>query len=271
MAVKARRWARVKEIVAVVADLKNSTRLGTGRQRASSTASIDEAAVHPLVDILTKFDADDIAIQGDGAVGLFWGERRLERAMCAGITIKTFSEKHLEARLEKKWDDLPPTGFKVGVAASQVLVKRIGKARTRHQEEVWAGKAVNYAAKAAQEADRRQLVVTGSVWDRVEQNDYLAISCGCSSEAPSDAIWADVEISRLPEDDEDRYGRVLNANWCDNCGPHFCEAVLAGKKDRGVEAARQLMQQKMRQNSLAWKAREDRKRRRGLNHLRKAG
>jgi hypothetical protein len=40
LAIEARRWARVNEVVAVVADLKDSTRLGTGSQRAASTASI---------------------------------------------------------------------------------------------------------------------------------------------------------------------------------------------------------------------------------------
>src|SRR6266508_3826433 len=78
LAVDERRWARVDEIVAVVADLKDSTRLGTGKH-AASTASIYEAAVRPLVKVLADFDADDIAIQGDGAVGIFWGDRRFER------------------------------------------------------------------------------------------------------------------------------------------------------------------------------------------------
>src|SRR5437773_2288262 len=62
LAVGARRWARVNEIVAVVADLKNSTQFNTGTQRKASTASIYEAAIRPLVDIYVDFEADDIAI-----------------------------------------------------------------------------------------------------------------------------------------------------------------------------------------------------------------
>src|SRR6266550_3067331 len=62
LAVDERRWSRVDEIVVVVADLKDSTKLGTGKH-AASTASIYEAAVRPLVKILADFDADDIAIQ----------------------------------------------------------------------------------------------------------------------------------------------------------------------------------------------------------------
>jgi hypothetical protein len=44
----------------------------------------------------------------------FWGDRRFERAFCAGVTVKTFSQRHLEKRLEEKWPDLPAeTGYKV--------------------------------------------------------------------------------------------------------------------------------------------------------------
>ncbi len=153
-----------------------------------------------MVKIFDEFDADFLAIQRDGAFALFWGERRYERALCAGITIKTFSRNMVE-RLEKRWQDLPETGFKVGVASSRLLAKRIGTPRNPAQQEpVWAGKAVNYAAKAAQGTDRHIMVVTGSVWDRIEKNDYLAISCPCRT-GPSLSIWEDTEIERLPDED----------------------------------------------------------------------
>ncbi|WP_139803739.1 hypothetical protein [Mycobacterium avium] len=40
--IQARKWTRINDIVAVVADLKSSTQLGTG-SKAASTASIYEA------------------------------------------------------------------------------------------------------------------------------------------------------------------------------------------------------------------------------------
>lgn len=116
-----RRWHKLNDVVAVVADLKNSTKLGTGKW-AASTASIYEASTGGLVKIFDQFDADFLAIQGDGAFGLFWGNRRYERALCAGITIKTFS-RGMVSRLEKRWPNLPDTGFKVGVASSRLLAK----------------------------------------------------------------------------------------------------------------------------------------------------
>ena len=90
--------------------------------------------------------------------------------MCAAITMRTFSEDSLVSRMEKKWSDdgqLPETGFKIGVATSPLLVKRIGIVKTSFQDLVWPGKAVNYAAKAAQSADRHETVVTGSIWDAI--------------------------------------------------------------------------------------------------------
>ena len=119
--VEERRWARVDEVVAVVADLQDSTKLGTGK-KARSTASIYEAAVGPLSTVLSDFGSGHIAVQGDAAVGVFWGERRLERALFAGITVKTFSQKSLEKRIKERWPE-QPTGFKVGLAASRILIK----------------------------------------------------------------------------------------------------------------------------------------------------
>jgi class 3 adenylate cyclase len=258
LAVSARKWAQVDEVVAVVADLKDSTKLSTGKH-AASTASIYEAAVTPVVQILDEFDADDIDIQGDCGIGVFWGFRRLERAFCAGVTIKTFSASFLEPQLEARWPQAPKTGFKVGLAASRILVKRVGVPRKPDfQEEVWVGKAVNYAAKAAQCAERSEMWITGSAWQRLESNDYIAYSCACSS-GPSDTLWKDVEIARLPEEDEDRYGRALLVPWCVVHGAEFCDAILAGKTQRpDVAGAKSMMTQKQLKSVIAQKRKKAR-------------
>jgi hypothetical protein len=86
--ITARKWVKMNDIVAVVADLKNSTQLGTG-SKAASTASIYQAATGGVVTTFDRFNANFIQIQGDGAFALFWGDLRYERAACAGITIKT--------------------------------------------------------------------------------------------------------------------------------------------------------------------------------------
>lgn len=256
--ITARRWHKLTDAVAVVVDLKNSTKLGTGK-RAASTASIYEASTGGAVKIFDRFDADFLAIQGDGAFALFWGDRRYERALCAGITVRTFSRDMVQ-RLEKKWPDLPETGFKVGIASSRLLAKRVGTPRNPAQQEpVWAGKAVNYAAKAAQGADRDELIVTGSVWDVVQGIDYLAVSCPCGN-GPSLDIWADTVIERLPDGDVEAQGRVLTACWCDTHGEEYCAAVLEGKRKRDDTKALQVsLQASQMRGALRAKAQTERK------------
>lgn len=255
--ITARRWHKLTDAVAVVADLKNSTKLGTGKW-AASTASIYEASTGGVVKVFDQFDADFLAIQGDGAFALFWGDLRYERALCAGITIKTFS-RDMVTRLEKRWPDLPETGFKVGAASSRLLAKRIGTPRNPAQQEpVWAGKAVNYAAKAAQGADRHRMVVTGSVWDVVEKNDYLAVSCPCGS-GPGLSIWEDTQIDRLLEGDPEAQGRLLTAYWCDIHGEEYCAAVLAGQSHRDdANAVRKALAASQMRTAIRNKARNER-------------
>lgn len=231
LAIEKREWIKVPDVVVVVADLQNSTQLGTGGQHDASTASIYEAATGNVVTVFDTFGADFIQIQGDGAFAIFWGDLRFERALCAGITIKTFSEAMVD-RLEKKWEDLPATGFKVGIASHRVLVKRIGTPRNPAQQEpVWAGKPVNYAAKAAQQALRHELLITGSVWDQIEKNDYLTITCPCG-DGPSASLWTNVEIAKIPADDAERDGRRLGSTWCAIHGAEYAAAIMAGKRKR---------------------------------------
>jgi class 3 adenylate cyclase len=266
--IEVRRWFRLTDVVAVVADLKDSTRLSTGKN-AASTASIYEAATGSMCWVFDQFDADYVQVQGDGGFALFWGDLNYERAMCTAITIRTFSEDALTKRIEAKWPSAPETGFKVGVAAGRTLVKRIGVPRNYDiQEPVWSGNPVNFATKAAQCVGRHQIAVTGSVWDAIADNDYLVISCGCNGGQPGTApspLWKDFVIDRLGEDEPERDGRILEAKWCANCGEAFCSSVMQGSRTRDdVEAARAKDRADRMANALAVKSERARQRKRGL-------
>lgn len=225
-------WHSLTDVVCVMSDMKDSTKLDE-RRKPASTASIYDAGVGGVVTVYEQFDADFVDIQGDGAFALFWGSSRYERALCTAITVKSFSTLFTK-RLLAKWPTAPSTGFKVGIANGAVLAKRVGVPRHLDmQEPVWAGKPVNYAAKCAQETEPEYLVITGSVWDAIADNEYLVYSCGCSDGTYTGefvALWEDIDITRLP--DPDTYGRKLRAYWCSNHGNQFCEAVLAGEKVR---------------------------------------
>lgn len=223
------RWAKITDVVVVVCDLKSSTRLGV-KKHATSTARIYKSGVEGAVKILHDFEADYIDIQGDGGFGVFWGEKRYERALCAAVTIRTFSDSWVET-LNAKWpESLPETGYKVGIASGSVLVKRLGtRNEVEETEAVWAGKPVNYAAKCGQAANVGQIIATNRVWDRLAANNYVAYSCGCSGSQPK-PLWEDFSVETLPDGAHDAV--VLKSAWCPNCGPSFCDAILAGKKKR---------------------------------------
>lgn len=112
------------------------------------------------------------------------------------------------------------------------------------------------------------MVVTGSVWDRVEKNDYLAISCPCGP-GPGLGIWEDTEITRLPDGDPEAQGRALTAAWCSVHGEEYCAAVLEGKRSRrDVDQLRKALAASQMRNAIRLKAKNERKvllaRRRGL-------
>jgi class 3 adenylate cyclase len=231
-------WFRVEGIVAVFVDLQGSTNLSVGRHPAS-TAAIYRAAMKNAVRILHEFGADFIQVQGDGAFGLFWDERAVERGVCAAITVTTFSAQSFELQLQRKWPDAPATGFKAGVAKGRALVKKIGTPRNpAEQEPIWAGKPVNYAAKAAQQATRGEVIVTSSVWDAIADNDYLTLGCNHDEDKqdpyanPVGELWEPLEIAKLDDGEPERAGHLLRSHWCYKCGATFVSAILAGKTVR---------------------------------------
>lgn len=241
-------WTRIDSVVSVVFDMKGSTDFGLNKH-SISTARIYDAAISGAVRILSNFEADFIDIQGDGGFGLFWGDNAMERAICSGITIKTFSLS-ISERLANKWPKAPLTGLKVGMHIDHALVKKIGTPRNPdEQEPVWAGRAVNYAFKCAQAADTHQMIVTQKVWERVRRNDYIAFTCNCEG-TPSAGIWNEVAVEKLPE--KDRKAMLLTSQWCENCGPSFCDSVMSGDthRDEIEQAERGVLDQKLRARAL---------------------
>ena len=208
------RWYRVDDVVAVV-------------------ARFYEAYMQPLIRTVRAFEPAFLDIQGDGLVAIFDGDDRYGRAFCAGETMRTFSEQQLLPELGKKLTNLPATGLKVGMASGAVFVKRVG-VRGEHNEPIWAGRPVNYAAKCAQAADAHQVVVTRAVWEHISSNDYIRMSCGCPSGFPR-ALWSEMEVDRLPAGHQSCW--TMTPAWCNTHGEEFCRAILAGKTKRAELAA----------------------------------
>ena len=225
------KWVRINDVVAVFGDLRNSTGLSVNHY-AKSTAHIYEAATGGMVQAFSAFVPDFIDIQGDGVFGIFAGARRYERAMCAAITLRTFSEHVLVPQLHGRLPQKPPqTGIKIGVAAGHVLVKKIGVRGAN--EPVWAGRPVNFAAKCAQAAEEHEVIITGKVYEKIKSNEYLSWTCGCPTGASYSKIWHAKTVSTLPADTGTAY-RMNARGWCDEHGAEFCTAILDGDTSRGL-------------------------------------
>lgn len=158
--------------------------------------------------------------------------------MCAGITLKTFSERELVPAIsdwEEAGDRFPKTGLKVGIHSGVLAVKKVGITTLRRewQDPVWAGRPVNWAFKCAQAADAHELVATESVYSRFANNDYITYSCGCDGKGNRTQIsylWSHFEVGTLPRDKAPT--KVLRTCWCQVHGDTFCDAVMSGETTR---------------------------------------
>lgn len=219
------KWVKANDVVVVFADLKGSTKLNVDRYYTSS-AKTYEAATGGLVQVLSdaRFAPDFMDIQGDGVYALFTGERRYQRALCAAVTTTSFSRDLVQQLKSNFGETFPDTGFKVGIASGTLLGKRIGVRGTN--EPVWAGHAVNFAAKCSQEGDAHQVVVTDPVWQQFANNHYIRYSCGCPSGTSRDLWQHDLTSDRLPEGKQQVH--VLTSSWCTEHGDEYCDQILAG-------------------------------------------
>ncbi len=227
-----RQWVRIKNVVAVVVDLKGSTKLDF-KHRPNTSARLYEAVTGNCVRIARRFEPSFVDIQGDGLFALFHGEGAYRRAMCAGITLTSFSRRCVVPRIADSMDErFPTTGLKVGMSAGVLVVKKVG-VRGDMNEPVWAGKPVNWAAKCAQEADANELIATESVYGKFENNHYVRYSCGCQGgqwTGRYSDLWSEVQVETIP-DTTVRCMR-LQSYWCGVHGDEVCDAILTGKTRR---------------------------------------
>jgi class 3 adenylate cyclase len=221
------KWARLHD-VAVVADLKGSTRLGMGRY-VNTTVRLYRAATGGGVKVACRFDPAFTDIQGDGFFCLFHGDDAYQRGMAAAMSLAYFSKEVLEPAIRKfAGEDCLRTGLKVGVAVGRLAVGRVGIRGT--SELIWPGKPVNWAFKCLGAADAHQVIVTERVFNNVIQsNEYLLRPCRLSghwhANWPSGEQWAPVSVPALPGVS----CFVRKVPWCPEVADQFCQALLDGE------------------------------------------
>lgn len=227
-------WRKIADAAVVVTDLKASTAVSYSKQDRVG-ARLYEASTGGCVNVLNRFSPGFVDIQGDGVFAIFTGDRFLERALCAAVSLNTFGQNLRQTLAKELGDDvreMRESGLRIGADRGALLVKRIG-VRGTHNEPVWAGKPVNFATKCAQEADAGQVVVTARFFGDFKDNEFVRYSCGCvDGENRSEAgpLWERVTVPELGE----RHSSAcrLRSAWCHQHGDEFARAILSGEKRR---------------------------------------
>ena len=235
-------WWRIPNVTAVFADLKGSTELNSSVP-PEAAAMAYTYFIRAMTVVLERFSAGYIEIQGDGIFGLFSGQRSAFLAAACAITMRTQLERAVA--VEFKRDASVDWNLKAGIGIDQgtLLVRRLGLKGTR-QNEVWAGKPVNIAAKLSSVAGPNQVVVSDRVYWGYERASTmrqraLIDSCSCnggtgarrlsSAARQAPKLWTkQAAPANLGLDFGHIYRRKVG--WCGKHGEDYCETLVTGKQ-----------------------------------------
>lgn len=235
-------WFQIPQVTAVYADLKGSTEL-------SATASPRVAAIaytyfiRAMAVTFERFSARYVDIQGDGIFGLFSGQGSVFSAAACGITMKTLVEREVSVRFQRDANTDWELTAGIGIDQGTLLVRRLGLRGTK-ENEVWAGKPVNIAAKLSSLAEANQMVVADRVFGLYERASRLRRraliwSCGCDEDGGGAGLDAPIEdTSRLWEQELAPQNLGLDfanihrlcSHWCVTHGSEFCDAIVTGRR-----------------------------------------
>ncbi len=218
-----RHWLKIPNVVCVFVDMKGSTQLSAATHD-NSTARAYQLYTGTAVKIFSDFEAAYIDVRGDGALALF-DQNQVHRALAAAVTFKTFSTDEFIPLIRNA------TGLEVGthmgIDMKTLLVRKIGfkryRGRTDRQNEVWAGRPVNMAAKLAAKSNDGELLISERFWRQLSSR-YALKSCGCPNGKIVD-LWSEVDMSDDEKFDfESAY--MLKSVWCRTHGKDFCSSLL---------------------------------------------
>lgn len=228
-------WLEIPDVICVYVDMVSSTKLSASLH-PKSTAGVYQLFTGTAVRLFHEFDAPYIDVRGDGAFALFNSDQ-CYRALAAAITYKTFAQKVFVPEVQKKTQ--MELGAHIGIDQSTVLVRRIGFrsvfSRTDRQNEVWAGRPINMAAKLGSITRPGELLASDRFYKRIT-SDVARKSCGCSGgEYTGDkvALWTEVDLETDEEYSEHRelfdFSKMykLKSLWCPTHGQEYCADMLA--------------------------------------------
>lgn len=238
-------WWRIHNVSAVFADLKGSTTLNAsgGRQDAAYAYTY---FIRAMAVVLERFGAGYVDIHGDGIFGLFSGQGSAFQAAACAVTMRTQTECVIAPQFERDTASDWKLAAGVGMDRGTLLVRRLGLRGTK-QNEVWAGKPVNVAAKLSSVAGPNEVVVSDRVYSVFRgagklRRRALLWTCGCCNgttgggldipEGQTSCLWYEEEAPVGMGLDIARVHR-LKSKWCVIHGSEFCEVIATGTQRVG--------------------------------------
>lgn len=217
-------WLEIPDVICIYVDMIDSTKLSADSQNRTM-AKVYRLFTNTIVRIFDYYESPYIDIKGDGVFALF-NSSTPYKALVAAVTVKTVVENFIEPKIKDMTGDAH--GAHIGIDQKTVLVRKLGfkryADRSDRQNEVWAGKVVNMAAKLASLSKAHQLLVSDRYFKNI-QNKLVVKSCGCGSESrqPVD-LWEEIEVLDDKFDFDKAY--LLKSRWCEIHGLEFIKKIL---------------------------------------------
>jgi class 3 adenylate cyclase len=216
-------WLKVPDVICCFVDMEGSTKL-SARLHDKTTAKSYRLFTETAIRIFHNFGAAYIDVKGDGVFSLF-NSNQPYSALAATVSFKTFVYEHFTPKVKNLTDQ--EVGGHFGIDQKTVLVRKFGlktyQNRTDRQNEVWAGKPINMAAKLASLSTDNRLWISERFFGNLK-DERATHSCGCPNDEKVE-LWKKEDISGDNRFDFNT-AYSLGSNWCERHGKSFCSSLI---------------------------------------------
>lgn len=216
-------WFKIPDVICVFVDMLGSTKL-SATNHDKSTAGAYQLFTNTAVRLFHEMDCPYIDVRGDGVFALY-NSNQVYRAFVSAVSFKTFVDFEFIPKIKSLTN--VDVGCHIGIDQKTVLVRKMGlkrkNGRSDRQNEVWAGKPVNMAAKLASISEHNQLLVSDRYYDRLK-DDKVRYTCGCPNGTPS-LLWKELDVTNNNLFDFKK-AYLLESNWCRIHGKEYYQSIL---------------------------------------------
>ncbi len=223
-------WYKVKDVISVFVDIKNSTGL-SATSHQNTTANIYEFFTGTAIKTFHNMWAEYIDIKWDWVFALF-SKNKPFTAFASAITFKTFADNTFIPKVTKKLNWKVEIWYHMWIDQKTVLVKSLwlknNSDRDDRKNEVWAWKPINMSAKLASLSDKWELYVSDRYYENINTSELVTKSCWCTN---SENHWYKEELwntRNLLKDNRFDFNKayVLKSNWCEKHWKDWCNNII---------------------------------------------